>query len=169
MLTTDPDQAMDLAQEAWYRVLRARQRLRPDGNFPAYLSTVAMNVWRDLYRLSRRAGPMAERRLASLDASIESEEGESLALSHVVPDPNSLPAEEQMLLRMALDEALLRLSPRTRDVLVSRFLDGQSSAEIGHRYGRTEQTVTAWVRQGLRELQVHLGEPRAAAVGEEDH
>src|SRR5690606_41955214 len=93
---------------------------------------------------------------ASLDASIESEEGESLALSHVVPDPNSLPAEEQILLRMALDEALLRLSPRTRDVLVSRFLDGQSSAEIGHRYGRTEQTVTAWVRQGRRELQVHL-------------
>jgi RNA polymerase sigma-70 factor (ECF subfamily) len=168
VLTAEPDEAMDLAQEVWYRVLRARRGLRPDGNFPAYLSTVATNVWRDSHRRARRAGPLAERRLASLDVAIESEDGECLSLSHVVPDLGSLSAEEQLLLRMDVDEALGRLSPRTRDVLVSRFLDGASSAEIGLRYGRTEQTITAWVRQGVRELQVHLGESRGGAVRQEE-
>src|SRR5688500_15338220 len=50
LLTLDHDRASDLAQEAWCRVLRARHALRPDGNFPAYLATTAMNIWRDRHR-----------------------------------------------------------------------------------------------------------------------
>jgi DNA-directed RNA polymerase specialized sigma24 family protein len=50
MLAFSQEKASDLAQQAWYRVLRARNTLKPGGNFPAYLMTVATNLWRDSNR-----------------------------------------------------------------------------------------------------------------------
>src|SRR5882762_4335717 len=69
LLAVNHQKAADLAQEAWYRVLRTRHALKPGGNFPAYLTTVATNLWRDWYRSAQRAGPMADHRLESLDAA----------------------------------------------------------------------------------------------------
>jgi RNA polymerase sigma-70 factor (ECF subfamily) len=165
MLTLNQDKASDLAQQAWYRVLRTRQTLKPGGNFPAYLTTVATNLWRDSNRSARRAGPMADDRMASLDAAFPTEEGETVGLTETLPDLKALRAEEQKLLALDIDEALERLTPLLRDVLISRLLDGESCAEIGRRYNRTEQTVSAWVRQAIREMKRHLAEPDRVAIG----
>jgi RNA polymerase sigma-70 factor (ECF subfamily) len=164
MLTLNQQTAGDLAQEAWCRVLRARRSLKPDGNFPAYLATIATNLWRDSQRSARRAGPMAEHRMASLDAPMSGDDGESVGLAEVLPDLNALQAEEQTRLKLDIDQALERLSPLLREVLVARFLTGESAAEIGRRYGRTEQTISAWVREAIREMKLHLAEfdPSAA-------
>jgi RNA polymerase sigma-70 factor, ECF subfamily len=168
MLTLNHQRAGDLAQEAWCRVLRARHSLKPDGNFPAYLTTVATNLWRDSNRSARRAGPMAEHRLASLDAALSNDEGESVALVDVLPDLNALQADEQRLLAMDIDRALEALSPLSRDVLVARYLVGESCAEIGRRYGRTEQTISGWVREALRQVKSHLKEPEFSGTGKQD-
>jgi RNA polymerase sigma factor (sigma-70 family) len=153
ILTLDRDAASDLAQEAWLRVLRARTTLEPDGNFHAYIITVATNLWRDRNRTDRRAGAMADRRLASLDAT-SCDHGESVALVDVVPDTDTLSMDDQVLLKMELDTALQRLSPQFRDVLVSRFIAGESAAEIGRRYDRTEQTISGWIREAVREIRI---------------
>ena len=160
MLTLDRERATDLAQETWYRVLRAHQTLRPDGNFSAYLMTIAANLWRDWNRSARRAGPMADSRMASLDAPLATDDGDTLVLADVLPDLNALEREEQALLKTEIDDALSQLSPQLRDVITSRFLMGESSAEIGMRYGRTEQTITAWLRQAVRDMKVHLSQSR---------
>src|SRR5262249_37618381 len=102
ILTVNTHQAADLAQDTWRRVLRARGALKPDGNFPAYLNTIAANLWRDHHRAARRAGPMAENRMASLDSSL-SEEGDS-TMADTLPDLNSLNEHEQRLLAMDLDQ-----------------------------------------------------------------
>jgi len=159
MLTLDREKASDLAQQAWCRVLRVRQALKSDGNFPAYLATVATNLWRDAHRAAFRAGPMAENRLISIDGAVSADGGDSVSLADVLPDLKSLDADEQRTLAMDLDEALRRLSPLLRDVLVARFITGESCAEIGRRYGRTEQTVSGWVRQGAREMKAYLEGP----------
>jgi RNA polymerase sigma-70 factor, ECF subfamily len=163
LLTLDPEKANDLAQETWYRVLRARRTLKPDGNFPAYLMTIAANLWRDWNRSARRAGPMSDARLASLDAplSADSEAADTVVLADVLPDVKTLEGHEQALLKLDIDAALSRLSPQLRDVLTSRFLFGESSAEIGRRYGRTEQTITSWLREAVREMRSHLAESRS--------
>jgi RNA polymerase sigma-70 factor (ECF subfamily) len=166
MLTLSQEKAGDLAQQAWCRVLRARHTLKPGGNFPAFLTTVATNLWRDSHRSARRAGPLAEHRIASLDAALQGDEGETVALADVLPDLNALRAEEQKLLTLDIDQALEQLSPLLRDVLVSRLLDGESCAEIGRRYHRTEQTISAWVRQAVREMKQYLEEPDRVTVGE---
>ena len=164
ILTLDREAASDLAQEAWLRVLRARTSLQPDKNFRAYIVTVATNLWRDRNRAARRAGAMADSRLASLDA-VDPGYGESVALVDVVPDASTLSLDEQVLLKMDIDTALQRLDPQLRDVLVSRFVSGESAAEIGHRYDRTEQTISSWIREAVREMRIHLGESRYLDAG----
>jgi RNA polymerase sigma factor (sigma-70 family) len=157
MLTIEREAASDLAQEAWLRVLRARRSLDPDGNFHAYITTIATNLWRDRHRVARRAGLLAENRLSSLD-SATTEGGEPVSLIDVIADPRALSLDDQALLAMDLDLALARLSSHLRDVLISRFVLGESAAEIGRRYDRTEQSITGWIREAVREMKIHLGE-----------
>ena len=162
LLSLNRERANDLSQEAWCRVLRARNALKPDGNFPGYLMTIATNLWRDAHRSARRAGPLAEHRLASLDAALPGDSEETIALGDVLPDLNTPDGNDQKLLAMDIDRALERLTPHLRDVLVARFISGESCAEIGRRYHRTEQTVSAWVREGIRIMKVEMEEPVAA-------
>ena len=161
LLTMNREKASDLAQEAWCRVLRARHGLKPGGNFPAYLMTTAANIWRDSHRWSRRAGALADEKLASLDEPSSAQDGD-IVLADVLPDLSSLKPEEQTLLKLDLDRALQRLTPHLRHILVARFITGQSCAEIGLRFGRTEQTVSGWVRQAIREMKLYLEEPGSA-------
>ena len=167
MLALNDDDAGDLAQSAWVRVLRARRSLDSRGNFPAYLSTIATNLWRDGHRSARRAGPMADRAMSSLDAPPATPGGSSVAaVGDLLPDPHALPAEEQTLLALELDDALARLIPRSREMLISRYLNGEPAAAIARRHGRTEQSITSWVRQALDEVRVHLETSRRVAAGE---
>jgi RNA polymerase sigma-70 factor (ECF subfamily) len=165
LLTVNHQRAGDLAQEAWCRVLRNRHALKPGGNFPAYLTTIATNLWRDWYRSAQRAGDLADHRLESLDATHPNEDGESVALADRIPDIKALSPTDQTLLAMDIDEALEQLTPQLREVLVARFINGESCAEIGRRFGRTEQSISGWVRQALGVVKLHLeAASRVAAV-----
>lgn len=169
ILTLDHHKAGDLAQEAWCRVLRTRRALKPGGNFPAYLTTIATNLWRDWHRSARRAGPMSEHQLASLDAVMDTDDGNTTSLADILPDLNDLESEQRKLLMTDIDRALERLAPRMRDIIVSRFLANESCAEIGRRYGRTEQSVSGWVRQAVNEMKNFLAESRPTPVRKASH
>jgi RNA polymerase sigma factor (sigma-70 family) len=156
MLTLNSDEATELAQSAWCRVLRNRTSLDPEQNFGAYLSVIATNLWRDAARAARRAGPLAERHLTSLDAPLSGADGDLAPLVDLLPDPASLSEEERLLLATDLDVALGRLTPRHREVLIARFLEDESAAEIAKREGRSEQAISGWVRDALAEMRHHL-------------
>ena len=167
LLTLDHHKANDLGQEAWCRVLRARRALKPGGNLPAYLATVATNLWRDRNRSARRAGPLAAERLLALDAGLPDEDGQTVTLSEMLPDLNASQSHKHALLALDIDKALERLSPQLRDVLVARYLTGETCAEIGERYGRTEQTISSWVRAAVREMRLYFEEQNVAAANKE--
>jgi RNA polymerase sigma factor (sigma-70 family) len=156
MLTLNQEKAHDLAQSVWYRLLRARQRLKAEGRFPAYLVTIATNLFRDIYRASRRAGPMADSRLESLEALRSNEDGKGASLAETLVDMSSSECYANTLLNIDIDGALEQLSPDLRDVVTARFIIGESCAEIGFRRGRTEQTVSRWVRQALIQMKNYL-------------
>ena len=167
LLTLNLDKANDLGQEAWCRVLRVRHTLKPGGNLPAYLSTVATNLWRDRHRSARRAGPLSEERLLALDATLADADGHTVALKDVLPDLNALQTQEQAVLALDIDKALAQLSPHLRDVLVARYIIGESCAEIGRRFGRTEQTISSWVRAAVRQMKNFFEEQYSATEEKE--
>ena len=107
---------------------------------------------------------MADDRLASLDEPFPTEEGDSIALVDVLPDLHAMNAADQTLLKLDLDRALAELTPQLREVLVARFINGESCAEIGERYGRTEQSISGWVRQAIRLVKLHLEAPAQRAL-----
>ena len=77
-----------------------------------------------------------------------------------LPDLHTLEGEDQAQRQIDIDRALARLEPRMRDVLLARYLDGESAAEIGERYGRTEQTITTWLRLAVGVVRLALVGPR---------
>ena len=158
LLTLDGERARDLAQETWLRLLRARHGLEPDKHLQGYIMTIATNLWRNTHRAVLRAGAVADDRMTSLESLIGGDEGESIALGNLVADPHTLSPADQLLLEMDLDNALALLEPRLRDVLISRYIGGESAAEIGRRYARTEQTITAWIRDAIRQMKGSLGQ-----------
>ena len=155
-LTMGSDLAADLVQETWSRVLRARAGLRPDGSFPGYIIAVATNIYRDQRRLSRRAGDMAEHRLLSLELAMPSDEDDTVVLADVIPDTRTLGRADRLALAIDLDGAFAQLTPRLREVVVARYIRGESAAAIGRRYECSEQTITTWLRRAGRLLQDYL-------------
>jgi RNA polymerase sigma-70 factor (ECF subfamily) len=151
LLTLNKEKANDLAQQAWVRVLRTLPRLLPGGNFPAYLSTVATNLWRDAQRSSQRAGPLSEQMIMSLDQPIRTED-DSILLADSLPSLNSPQHDGWSSFKLDLDQALAALSAKHRDVLIARFITGESCAEIARRYGRTEQSISGWIRKAVQQV-----------------
>jgi DNA-directed RNA polymerase specialized sigma24 family protein len=97
--------------------------------------------------------------LISLAAAISNQEEETVALADLVPDSQVSVRTQRSSLETDLGEALARLTPRLRDVLVSRFVIGESCAEIARRHERTEQCISGWIRQAVRNVRDYLSEP----------
>ena len=162
-LTGDTERANDLAQDTWCRFLRVRRSVQPEGSFPAFLAAVATNLWRDQRRAARRAGSLADERLLSLDGSLQDDEGNAPMPTYSLPHPPRFAEEDMLGLDIDLAAALGHLSPTLREVVVARYLHGESSVEIGRRFGRTQQTITSWLREARAQLEQHLADWRSAA------
>jgi RNA polymerase sigma-70 factor (ECF subfamily) len=143
--TGEPDAAADLTTETFLRVLRSiggfqLNRARPAASFSAWLYRIAGNLATDHLR-SRRRTPTVE-------------------LTDVLtPSPNLAPsrvAEERETLQ-ALAQALTALSEDQRRVIVGKFGDELSNAELAAALGKTEGAVKALQHRALRTLGRLLG------------
>ena len=133
----DADAAEDLAQQvflkAWQAIPRYQDRGAP---LTAWLYRMAHNQMVDYFRTRRPSATL---------------EG--------VDVPEAAEAEDRVLTMEAnatLREALDRLSPDHREVLVLRFLMEKSAAEIGQVMGRKEVTVRGLQLRALRALRREL-------------
>lgn len=118
-----PDEAEDLAQEAYVRLVGKDVQIR---NPQAFLARVALNAARDQAR--RRA---ARPTLISEDA---------------VPLPASTADQDQALL---LKQVVLSLPPRLRETFVLSRFAGLSYEEIAARLGISVKTVEKRITQAL--------------------
>ena len=131
------EEAKDLVQETFHRLLRAgSQRLQSLHRAEAYLSSIATNLLRDRARAERRHGadahePLDEERL----------EG-----------PNQQHLLEQRDLLNRLDQAMLRLKPKTREIFMAHRLEGLSYAEIAERTGLSVKGVEKHMCKAIAQL-----------------
>jgi RNA polymerase sigma-70 factor (ECF subfamily) len=129
-----PEHAEDLAQEAFLRVWESRDRAAQGAHLPAYLITVARNLWIDHLRWQRNWGNV-------------------VPLEDVVLTADDLERQVADSLRQqSLREAVSRLSPRRRAVFELRWLRGCSHREIAELLQITIKTVENHLNAGYREV-----------------
>jgi len=129
-LTGSPHDAADLAQEALVRVSERWARVSAGGDPERYVRTTMarlhVSTWRRLRR-EHLSGATPER--AYLDAGIARADGDA-----------------------GLVRALRALSPRLRVVIVLRYLEDRSDAEIAEALGITRSTVRTRTARALDQL-----------------
>lgn len=139
------DEAMELAQETFLRMVRQAGRYRPSGQFRGWLFRIAGNLARS--RLRRRKLV----RWLPFDPEI-----------HDRPAPTggadeSLEREET---RSAVRAALDRLPDRQRQAVILRQYEELSYEEIAAAMGATVPAVESLLHRAMTALRKELGEKR---------
>ena len=145
-LTGDADTAEDLAQETLIEAWRHLHQLRDPAARYAWLSGIARNVCRRWMRQQRTERTRIDR-IGHTERFLADREGANL--SGVDLD---VELERHELVAL-LDRALQLLPPAARDLLVRKYVDQASLAEIAARLGVSEGTVGVRLHRGKRLLQ----------------
>lgn len=137
--------ADDIFQEVWQRVIRNRERYRPTAKFSTYLFHIARNCFVDH---CRRTG-----RHAILD-SIDADDGPELATRD--SDPPAQVAAADLALR--LGAAIAGLPANQRDAFLLHEEGGLTLDEIAFVTGTGRETVKSRLRYAVAKLRMALAD-----------
>jgi RNA polymerase sigma-70 factor, ECF subfamily len=142
----DPEVAADLTTELFVRVIRhiGNFRLnsrRPAASFSAWLYRIAANLVTDYYRHSKR--------LPQVTLS------EELRLPAHDPSPQRVAEQREVMTRVY--RAMQSLSEEQRLVLLAKFGEDMSNAEVAAWLGKTEGAVKSLQHRALQALGRLLG------------
>lgn len=132
----DPDEAADIAQDTFVRAFQSLRNFRGASTFQTWLYRIASNLVIDSVRRRQRRDDGN----ISLDAPVDAEDGE---VSRQLPDQRRGPAElaESADVRREVLDAVAKISPKLRPVLVMYDLQGMSYQEISEVLGCPLGTV----------------------------
>jgi RNA polymerase sigma-70 factor (ECF subfamily) len=146
-LSQDEQVAEDVVQDAWSKIIRARNRYRPTARFSTYLFRVAHNCFIDYVRRNRRHAHGEE-----LDAES-------------TPAPGDAPETEteRLLARERLEVALQQLPEEQRDVFLLREEGGLSLDEIALVTDTNRETAKSRLRYAVGKLRVAIADRETPA------
>ena len=148
-LTSDPEEARDLAQETFLRAFQNIDRFRGDASLKTWIYRIAINQARNRWRWWRR-----RRRdvTVSLDATDDQREK---PLAATLPGDDSLNPEQETLARERegqLRDALSGLRRSYRETVILRDVEGFSYEEIAATLQISIGTVKSRISRGRMEL-----------------
>jgi RNA polymerase sigma-70 factor, ECF subfamily len=128
------DQAEDLAQETFFRMIQGLPKFRGESRFSTWLFGIAFRTAQGMRRTARRPAERA----SDLDAA---------------PEP-AAPGDvaEAQALRSTVEWALARIRPQHRDAVVLHYLRELSIAEVAQVMGVPEATAKVYLFRGRQEL-----------------
>ncbi|NIL94851.1 MAG: RNA polymerase sigma factor [Woeseiaceae bacterium] len=135
--------AEDVFQEAWGKIVKARETYRPTAKFTTFLYRVAHNCFIDHVRRNKR-------HTAKVALEPDSQ-----------PSPSDLPETEveRALARRRLDAALKDLPDEQRDVFLLREEAGLSLDEIAAVTDSNRETAKSRLRYAVNKLRAAIDEP----------
>ena len=143
--TRSDAEAEDVTAETFHRALVAMPRYEPRRPFRAFLYTIARNVIVDR---ARRARPQA---------SFED------AIAH----PSDAPGPEESALRFddarRLRAAVAELTPLQQEIVILRYLEDRSTAEVAAITGKPESTIRGIQMRALAALRALMRSQEAEA------
>lgn len=142
-MVSNPDDAADMAQEAFVKAFRNLRSFKGDSKFSVWLYRITANVCTDFLR--------SKSRRQTLSLTVE-EDGEEAELS--VPDLNGMPEDKLMqnLARDAVARGLDLLPEDCRAVLILREVNGLSYSEIANALKLEEGTVKSRIFRARKKL-----------------
>jgi RNA polymerase sigma-70 factor (ECF subfamily) len=144
LVDNDRARAEDIVQETMLRAWRHRKVLdAPPPAVRAWLFTVARNIVIDEWRSRRSRSELSYADVPEVDQ----------------PDDQS----DELLLSWMVAEALTRLSPEHRAVLLECYYRGRPVSEAARRLGVPEGTVKSRTHYALRALKLALEEMGVSA------
>ncbi|NUP99804.1 MAG: sigma-70 family RNA polymerase sigma factor [Armatimonadetes bacterium] len=153
-LLGDPDEALDVAQEAFLRVFRGINRFHGGSALTTWIYRIVHNLCLDEMKKKRRRPQLAA------DPTDTDEGGDSLL--DRLPDETDEP-QSQMLTderQRAVRAAIARLKPHHRDVLVLYDLEGFSYNEMAEMLNTSVGTIKSRLNRARLALARELEEDR---------
>lgn len=137
LITSDPDLAQDIAQEAFARVTARFHHLRVPDAFDSYLRRTVVNLCTSHFRHER-----------VVRAALLREEAEAAGASVDVPD---------LGVRDQLWTALHRLPARQRAAVVLRYYEDRSDEQIAEAMRCSRSAARSLVSHGVQTLRTLIG------------
>lgn len=146
-LSRHPDNADDIFQEVWGKIIRARDSYRPTAKFATFLYRVAHNCFIDHLRRNKR--------------HVHSEFFEP----EEQPDPGAAPEDlaERSLARRRLGAALHDLPDEQREVFLLHEEAGLSLDQIAAIMNSNRETTKSRLRYAVNKLRAAIDEPAETA------
>ena len=143
-MTGSPEDAEDMAQEAFLKAYSSLDSFRGDSKFSVWLYRIVSNVCLDFLRRQKKR--------QSFSLSMEDDDGEETELE--LPDLSRLPEEEleKKLTRDAVRRGLAQLPEDARQILLLREIQGLSYEEIGETLGLEPGTVKSRIFRARKKL-----------------
>jgi RNA polymerase sigma-70 factor (ECF subfamily) len=138
------EDARDAAQEVFLRVYRHLKKFRAGEDFAGWLYRITINVCRDVHR---RRGP--SHRFESFDSNRNSRIAE-------IQDSSDVEAATIVLQEQAIvARALATLSPKEREAIVLRDLEGLPTEEVARILGSSATTVRSQISSARTKIKLY--------------
>ena len=137
------EQAEDVFQEVWGKIIKARDSYRPTAKFTTFLYRVAHNCFIDNIRRNKRHA-----RTVDVEPDTQPHAGELPELQ-----------VERSLARRRLNAALAELPDEQRDVFLLYEEAGLSLDEIASITGSNRETAKSRLRYATKKLRIAIDEP----------
>lgn len=144
MMMRNEEEALDLSQEAWVKAWQRLHQFQGDSSFATWMTRIVINLCLDQIRRQKK----------NRTESIEQLEEEVGGVEHQLSIEPGNPTEglEKDELRRRIDEAMTKLTPAHRLVLVLHEYDGMEYKEIAKKVGISIGTVMSRLFYARRRL-----------------
>ena len=144
----DPDDAEDILQDVFYRLVEANRMLMPIEHVTGWLFRVARNRITDLFRKKEPEN------FSEIDVADE----EGLSFEDLLPSPDAGPDALYVrnLLLEEMQRAIAELPKEQREVFIAQELEGRSFKELSEQTGVSINTLLARKRYAVIRLRERL-------------
>lgn len=147
-MNTRPEDARDICQETFLRVIANADRFRPGAKFSTWMYQIALNLCRDQARKKRRWS------LILSDSGDATHEIQTHSLTSSIDAPETVTEAKER--RVALLDALKEIPSEQREVVVLKEFEGLKFREIADILKCPESTVKSRMYYGLNGLKSAL-------------